>query len=153
SESNCLCSILLLDEDGRHLRHAAAPSLPAEYMAAIDGREIGPRVGSCGTAAHYGHAIVVTDIETDPLWADFSEFALQHGLRACWTPPSPPKDGPARGPRARTYRDPRGPNDLDREIVKLSASTAAVILDTARLRAGLQALNDRPRLAADVCGL
>src|SRR5262245_55481100 len=44
-------SILLLDDDGAHLRHGAAPSLPAEYCRAIDGLPIGPRAGSCGTAA------------------------------------------------------------------------------------------------------
>jgi hypothetical protein len=46
-----LCSILLLDEDGVHLRHGAAPSLPAAYVKAIDGEPIGPLAGSCGTAA------------------------------------------------------------------------------------------------------
>ncbi|OXH84029.1 hypothetical protein CA831_31690, partial [Burkholderia multivorans] len=31
------CTILLLDEDGVHVRVGAAPSLPAQYGAAIDG--------------------------------------------------------------------------------------------------------------------
>ena len=43
-------SILLVDPDGLHLRHGAAPSLPAPYVRAIDGGQIGPRAGSCGTA-------------------------------------------------------------------------------------------------------
>ena len=33
-------SILLLDADGGHLRHGAAPSLPVEYVKAIDGAAI-----------------------------------------------------------------------------------------------------------------
>src|SRR5580698_5321794 len=36
-----LCSILLLDEDGQHTRHGAAPSLPLAYVKAIDGLCIG----------------------------------------------------------------------------------------------------------------
>src|SRR5712692_1372005 len=42
-----LCSVLLLDEDGQHVRHGAAPSLPEGYTKAIDGLCIGPKAGSC----------------------------------------------------------------------------------------------------------
>ena len=49
--------------------------------------EIGPRQGSCGTAAFFGRPVYVTDIDTDPLWADYRELALAHGLRACWSTP------------------------------------------------------------------
>src|SRR5262245_41724824 len=61
-----VCSLLLLDADGRRLRHAAAPSLPDEYVGAIDGIQIGPDVGSCGAAAHEGRPVVAEDIEVDP---------------------------------------------------------------------------------------
>jgi PAS domain S-box-containing protein len=63
-----LASILLLDPDGLHLRHGAAPSLPAAYCEAIDGVAIGPSVGSCGTAAYRRERVWVADIATDPLW-------------------------------------------------------------------------------------
>lgn len=87
AETQLRTSILLLDEDGRHLRHGAAPNLPEAYCEAIDGSEIGPAAGSCGTAAFCGHPIYVTDIATDPLWADYRDIALPHGLRACWSTP------------------------------------------------------------------
>ena len=57
-----LCSVLLLSDDGDHVRHGAAPSLPEEYVAAIDGGAIGPKHGSCGTAMYRGEPVVVTDI-------------------------------------------------------------------------------------------
>ena len=41
-----LCSIMLLDADGLHLRHGAAPSLPPGYSRATDGVAIGPSAGS-----------------------------------------------------------------------------------------------------------
>ena len=85
AESFILTSILLVDGD--HLRHGAAPSLPPAYCAAIDGLPYGPVAGSCGTAAHFGRPIYVTDIANDPLWADFKHLALEHGLRACWSTP------------------------------------------------------------------
>src|SRR4030095_7187346 len=82
-----LCSVLLLSDDGDHVRHGAAPSLPKEYVAAIDGGAIGPKHGSCGTAVYRGEPIVVTDIAADPLWEDYRDLALRNGLRACWSTP------------------------------------------------------------------
>jgi PAS domain S-box-containing protein len=80
-------SLLLLDDDGRRLRCASARGLPAEYNARIDGIEIGPCVGSCGTAAYRREPVFVGDIDGDPLWRDFRDLALAHGLRACWSTP------------------------------------------------------------------
>jgi diguanylate cyclase (GGDEF)-like protein len=82
-----MASILLLDDDGLHLRHGAAPSLPAAYTALIDGVRVGPDVGSCGTAVHRGEPVIVTDIQADPLWANYCALAASHGLRACWSAP------------------------------------------------------------------
>ncbi len=82
-----LGSVLLLDPDGLHLRHGAAPSLPEAYNRAIDGEPIGPTAGSCGSAAFRGEPVIVEDIATDPLWEHYRDFALQYGLRACWSTP------------------------------------------------------------------
>ena len=80
-----LASVLVVSEDGRHLRHGAAPDLPAEYCQAIDGAPIGPSAGSCGTAVFRVERVIVSDIATDPLWADYKGLALWHGLRSCWS--------------------------------------------------------------------
>jgi GAF domain-containing protein len=85
SDKFILTSILLVD--GPVLRHGAAPSLPKAYTALIDGLEYGPCAGSCGTAAYRGRPVYVTDIANDPLWDAYREYALLHGLRACWSTP------------------------------------------------------------------
>jgi len=85
--TGCLSSILLLDPNANCLRHGAAPSLPIPYTKAIDGAVIGPAVGSCGTAAYRAEPVIVSDIATDVLWADYRELAMAHGLRACWSTP------------------------------------------------------------------
>ena len=43
-----LASILLLDPDGSHVRHGAAPDLPEDYVRAIDGLPIGPQAVPAG---------------------------------------------------------------------------------------------------------
>ena len=82
-----LCSVLLLDEDGMHVRHGAAPGLPDAYNLAISGLSIGPTAGSCGTAAYEKRQVIVTDITSDPLWADYREIAATYHLRSCWSTP------------------------------------------------------------------
>src|SRR5205814_4787270 len=84
---NVLVSVLLVSPDRKSLRHGAAPSLPKGYTQAIDGGLIGPRSGSCGTAAYRGERVIVSDIMTDPLWDQYRHLAIDHGLRACWSTP------------------------------------------------------------------
>src|SRR5690606_37077159 len=64
-----------------------APSLPEPYIKTVHNLTIGDNVGSCGTAAHRKERVIVSDISTDPKWASYSHFALEHGLKACWSHP------------------------------------------------------------------
>lgn len=138
SRTGVLGSILLLDQDGKHLRHGAAPSLPPEYIAAIDGAEIGACAGSCGTAAYMGAAVFVSDIATDPLWADYREIALPHGLRACWSIPILTRGRQVLGTFAMYHREPREPTIRDLMLVDLITQTAALVIDRERAHAALE---------------
>lgn len=108
--ADTLCSILLVDPDGAHLRHGAAPSLPPEYVDAIDGEPIGPNAGSCGTAAYTKDTVVVTDIATDPLWASYRDLALRFNLRACWSTPILSSSGRVLGTFALYWHEQRAPD-------------------------------------------
>ena len=132
SKTGVLGSILILDEDGRHLRHGAAPSLPNDYCAAIDGAEIGPCEGSCGTAAYRGRPVFVSDIEHDPLWEEYKAVALPHGLRACWSTPIIAAGPKVLGTFAMYHREPREPTVRDLALVDLVTQTAALIIDRER---------------------
>ena len=138
SNTGVLGSILLLDPDGKHLRRGAAPSLPAEYCAAIDGAEIGACAGSCGTAAYLGAAVFVSDIETDPLWADYKAIALPHGLRACWSTPILTRGRKVLGTFAMYHREPREPTVRDLMLVDLVTQTAALVIDREQAKRALQ---------------
>lgn len=122
--SEMLCSILLLE--GNTLRHGAAPSLPDEYSRAIDGATIGPAVGSCGTAAFTKKTVIVSDIATDPLWADYRDLALRHGLRACWSTPIFSADDRVIGTFALYYRTARLPNHRERRLMTVWTNVVAL---------------------------
>src|SRR5580658_1286935 len=84
-----LCSIFVLEEDGLHLRYAAAPNLPEAYRGATDGMVIGPNIGSCGRAAFLRQPVFASDIFSDPNWAKFKDATASAGLRAAWSSPTP----------------------------------------------------------------
>jgi signal transduction histidine kinase/DNA-binding response OmpR family regulator/serine phosphatase RsbU (regulator of sigma subunit) len=125
-------AIMLLSGDGRRLHDGAGPSLPPAYREAIDGLEVGPEVGSCGTAAFRGETVTVADILNDPLWTGYRELARTHGLRACWSTPIRGDDGRLVGTFAIYSDQPRPPAVEDRDAVELLSQTAAVAIGRAR---------------------
>jgi signal transduction histidine kinase len=134
-------SILLLDADGRHVRHGAAPNLPEGYWRAIDGAPIGPKAGSCGTAAFLKRAVFVSDIERDPLWDDYRELAMSQGLRACWSVPVLATDQRVLGTFAFYYRAPRKPVEADLEITARASRLAGIAIERSQLEQQLRDLS------------
>ena len=133
-----LCSVLLVDEDGRRLRHGAARSLPEEYNRAVDGVAIGPDVGSCGSAAFHRTLVVAEDVARDPRWKNFRELALGHGLRACWSHPIVGADGAVLGTFAMYYRTPRGPAAPELELIQVAARLASIAIERGHARRQLE---------------
>jgi PAS domain S-box-containing protein len=125
-------SILLLDPDGVHLRHGAAPNLPEDYRRAIDGEPIGPAAGSCGTAAFRRETVIVEDIASDPLWSDYRELALKHGLRACWSTPIKDATGRVLGTFAMYYAAPGKPAVWQQRIIEVATHVAALAISRER---------------------
>ena len=120
-----ICSVLSVDEDGR-VHPLAAPSLPASFSGALEGFSIGPRAGSCGTAAWRRQPVEVTDIANDPLWADFRELALPHGLAACWSTPILLGTDQVVATFALYYREPRGAAPFHRRMVQACAQLCQI---------------------------
>ncbi len=123
-----LASILLMDANGKQLRHGGAPNLPKAYTEAIDGAFIGASVGSCGTAAYRAEQVIVSDIATDPLWADFRDLALAHSLRACWSTPIFSSEGKVIGTFAMYYREPRSPSPREQDTIKHITHLAGIAI-------------------------
>ena len=133
-----LCSVLLLSEDGDHIKHGAAPSLPEDYVKAIDGAAIGPKNGSCGTAMYRGEPVVVKDILVDPLWEDYRELAAASGLRACWSTPIFSGRGKVLGSFAMYYRQPQTPTGDEASLTDVATHIAGLAIEHQRAREVLQ---------------
>ena len=116
AERDTITSILMLD--GTTLHHGAGPRLPRAYRNAIDGSQIGPTAGSCGTAAFFGRPVYVSDIATDPLWLNYRDLALEHGLRACWSTPIRNTEDRLLGTFAVYHQRPRDPTEEELESIR-----------------------------------
>jgi PAS domain S-box-containing protein len=128
-----ICSILLLDAEGTHLKNGASPSLPGAYCQAIEGIAIGPSVGSCGTAAYRKEPVFVRDISLDPLWSEFRDLALSHGLRGCSSMPIFSTSEEILGTFAVYYREPRTPSPRELELIERASHLAGIAIERERM--------------------
>jgi diguanylate cyclase (GGDEF)-like protein/PAS domain S-box-containing protein len=125
-------SIMILEEDGIHLRIGAAPGLPPAYLNAIEGLEIGQQAGSCGTAVYSRQTTIAEDIASDARWAAYRDLALDHGLRACWSFPILSSESKALGTFALYYRSPRRPTRHELALVDEVTHLASIALERAQ---------------------
>jgi len=123
-----LCSVMLLDSEGRHLLNGAAPSLPDFYNDAFDGFGVGIGAGSFGTAAFTGQRVIVEDIQTHPYWAAYKEFTTQAGLGACWTEPIRSVSGKVLGTFSIYHRQVHLPTDEEIRFIEQAANLAEIAL-------------------------
>jgi GAF domain-containing protein len=127
-----IVSILRIGAGGRTLHTLSAPSLPESYLRFIEGLPIGPDAGSCGSAAHFGHAVFVSDIASDARWTPYREAALAAGLRACWSTPVIDWRGRVVATFAVYHREPRSPTESEVHAIGLASAALAPLIGGAR---------------------
>jgi diguanylate cyclase (GGDEF)-like protein/PAS domain S-box-containing protein len=149
-DADTWASILLLDDAGQRLHVAAAPSLPREYNQALEGVAIGPDVGSCGTAAWHDELVIVSDIATDPLWKDYRDLALSHGLRACWSQPIRSSMGQVLGTFAMYYGSARVPLAGQLQGIAEAAHVASIAIERARADKRIARLTNLSRARSEI---
>ncbi|OBZ96433.1 histidine kinase [Pararhizobium polonicum] len=122
-------SILLLSPDGRQLLSGAAPGLDEAYCSAIHGLAIGPKAGSCGTAAWRGEPVVVADVLSDPLWEDYAGLIRPLGYRSCWSTPIQSYQGQVLGTFALYSRDVGVPSVEQNDMISMAAHLAGIAIE------------------------
>ncbi len=135
---NIKSAVMLMDADGMHLRHAAGPRVPKGWIEAITPLEIGPTVGSCGSAAFLKQRVIVSNIATDPLWVDFRDAALSYGLRAAWSQPLLSKNQHVLGTFGMYYTEPRTPSESDLQLIEGAGHIAVIAIEGERSQEALR---------------
>jgi PAS domain S-box-containing protein len=144
-----ICSILLLDSQGKRFLKGIGPSLPDSYNAGLDGLEIGIGVGSCGTAAATGERVIVEDIMTHPYWTPYKEFAAGAGLAACWSEPIRSSSGRVLGTFAAYHREVHSPAAFDISVIEKSTHLAGIAIERKQAEEALRASEQEFRTLAE----
>ena len=131
-------AVMLMDADQMHLRPAAGPRLPKGWVDAITPLKIGPCAGSCGTAASLKKQVLVSDIATDPLWADYRDLALSYGLRAAWSQPLISKNQELLGTFCLYCAEPRNASETDLRLIEGADDIAVIAIEGARSQEALR---------------
>jgi len=132
-------SLLHIDAGGL-IHPLGGPSLPEDYSRALDGVAIGADIGSCGSAAFFGKAVLAMDIDTDPRWQPFKTRPLEVGLRACWSTPIKAKDGRVIGTFAFYFRECRAPSRWHQRIVDACVHLGALAIERKEAQAQIARL-------------
>lgn len=131
SNGESVACILLLDDGGR-LHHGASTSLPANYLAAIEGLQASPDLGTCSVAAITGQVVVTPSFEDDPKWAALKHWPLSLGLKGAWSRPIIARDGRVLGTFGTYFRETREPTGFERQAVEILSHTAALAIERAQ---------------------
>jgi diguanylate cyclase (GGDEF)-like protein len=132
SEPGITSSILMLDESKRHLVVASSPNVPEAVNQVVNGLEIGPQAGCCGAATYTNSLVIAEDIATSPLWAEYKDVALSHGLGACFSMPIRDMQGEAVGAFAVYHPYPKTPSEQDLDNLEAGAHLAGIVFERRR---------------------
>jgi diguanylate cyclase (GGDEF)-like protein/PAS domain S-box-containing protein len=145
----CLCSVMLLDYEQKHLIDGVATKLDPSYMLQLNGLPIGPNIGSCGTAAYEKKRIIVSDIQHDSLWANYRHIVDGYNLHACWSSPIFSSKQKVLGTFAVYYQQVSTPSAAEIELVDACSNLLGIAIERHQsqqhlhlLEAGIARLND-----------
>ncbi|WP_428246411.1 PAS-domain containing protein [Ferrovibrio sp.] len=124
-----LGSLHRLDANGKRFASSVCGKIPPDYAASLDGIEIGPEVGSCGTAAFRREIVISAEIASDPLWRNFSGLVEPYGLKAVWSAPIMGDSGQVHGTLAAYFKQPRRPSESELKMLRLAATMARLALE------------------------
>ncbi|WP_155975620.1 PAS domain S-box protein [Daejeonella oryzae] len=138
-----ICSVLKLDPEGKKVYHLSSPSLPQEYIDLINGLEIGPDSGSCGTAAFLKKEIIADDIENNPCWQNYKHIVIPLGLKSCWSFPIITSDGKVIATFGVYHSAIKAPSDLEVKAFERVSTILQLLLENDKNQKEIEVSNER----------
>ncbi|WP_295672314.1 PAS domain S-box protein [uncultured Mucilaginibacter sp.] len=146
-----ICSVLEVDEAQERVYHLAAPRLAVEFCNSINGTAIGPKAGSCGTSVYHRSQVIVSDIEKDSLWEDYSDIARPYGLKACWSTPVISSQGAhVLATFAVYYTTAREPKGDELSMIERTVNILRVLMENKRNQDNIKDQNKRLQEIASI---
>ena len=143
ASSKAFASVLLVNEDATCLQLAAAPSFNKQVQEALDGLTIDECSGSCAAAVFRKSPVFVIDVQTDPLWKKFREFAKEQHIEACWSMPFLSEAGDVLGSFALTHSIIIEPTESDIRLMKVAAHLAGITVEKIKAQKALTSSEEK----------
>lgn len=127
--SNSVGTVMLVDKSTELLNIYAAPSIPDEGVARLNGLQPGPGAGSCGNAVFRKAPQYIDDTYTDPRWENMRQIAHDFNLCACWSTPVFSSRGTVLGTFALSSFEHRSPGNFYIKLLEIGSSLIGLILE------------------------
>lgn len=134
---NSVGTVMLLDEAGEYLNVYAAPSLPPEGIARLNGLRPGPGSGSCGNVVYQSAPQFVSHTFTDPRWQDHRAVAEDFNICSCWSMPIYSAERKMIGTFALSSFEHRSPSPFHQKLLEIGASIIGIVLERNRAQESL----------------
>lgn len=129
-----LLSLCDTERDGLNLK--VQSGFDQEFLKFVEW--VPPGAGACGTCYEQRRRVVIEDVETDPIFAEYREAARRAGFRACHSTPLITGTGNIIGVLSVHFRQPHSPSNRETRLIDLYARMAADIIENARLHHQMQ---------------
>jgi len=150
ASSRAFASVLIVSKDASCLELGAAPSFNHQVQEALDGLTIGESSGSCAAAVFRKSPVFVNDVQTDPLWAKFREFAKEQNIVACWSMPFLSETGEVLGSFALTHSISVEPTESDVRLMKVAAHLAGITVERCKAHQAMTSVEEKFSKALEI---
>lgn len=133
-----LCATYLLDSTLEHLVYGASIGLPDEFNQKIKEINIKSSAVAFAQAVFSVRPVIVQDIEKDPHWSEYSKFALQYGLRSCWSIPIFSSEHKVIAVFVLYYKEKKVPLKEDEDLLEQISRTAGLVIEKKKTQDDLE---------------
>ncbi len=129
---NSVASVMLLDDKHELLNVYAAPSVPPEGVAQLNGLKPGPGGGSCGNVIYTQEPQFVSNTFNDDRWCNLRQLAYNFNLCSCWSVPIFSGEKEIIGTFALSSFEHRAPSPFHRKLLGIGSSIIGIVLERNR---------------------
>jgi len=131
---NAVASVMLLDKKEQCMNVFAAPSIPEDCIAQLNGLRPGPEAGSCGNAVFRQEAVYVQSTLEDPRWQSIRKLAIDFNILSCWSMPVRNNGGECIGSFALSSFEHRLPSIFHRQLLEIGSFVIGITLEQQKLK-------------------
>lgn len=136
--ANSLVSLLLVDEERRHLVVGAAPNLPEAFVRTLDGWPIAEGEGCCGSAAFRNQRVSIDDLRAHPQGDKCRALVDLAAVAACSAIPLRSQQGAVLGVLCVHWQSADASRATDLRTLESLADLASLAVEHSRIEAELR---------------